>query len=97
MTMWGRGSAVWAVLIPGLCRLSGCRAHAGRRVLPRRFDICNRIPRATQAALEQAGYRVERNARSHTFAQVHVVTQDADGQFGGGADPASGGMVLAAP
>ncbi|OWU84286.1 hypothetical protein ATO6_14780 [Oceanicola sp. 22II-s10i] len=60
------------------------------------IDIVNRIPRRVQRGLEARGYTVVRNARSHTFAQVHSVMRDAQGRWSGGADPSSDGVVLMA-
>ena len=50
------------------------------------IDISNRIPRATQRALEGMGYAVARSPLTFAFAGVHGITM-WDGMLEGGADP----------
>lgn len=56
------------------------------------IDISNRIPRATQKALEAMGYEVNRYPGSYVFAGVHGITM-WDGMLEGGADPQRDGYV----
>ncbi len=56
------------------------------------IDISNRIPRATQKALEAQGYQVKRSPVSFAFAGVHVITR-FDGVLEGGADPQRDGYA----
>ena len=56
------------------------------------IDISNRIPRATQKALEAMGYEVRRNPTSYPFAAVHGITM-WDGALEGGADPQRDGLA----
>lgn len=56
------------------------------------IDISNRIPRATQQALETLGYEVRRSHLSYAFAGVHGLTQ-FDGVIRGGADPQRDGYA----
>lgn len=56
------------------------------------IDISNRIPRATQQALEQQGYEVRRSYLSYAFAGVHGISQ-FDGKIRGGADPQRDGYA----
>ncbi|SHI35064.1 gamma-glutamyltranspeptidase / glutathione hydrolase [Roseomonas rosea] len=56
------------------------------------IDISNRIPRATQKALEEMGYEVRRNPTSYPFAAVHGITM-FDGLIEGGADPQRDGYA----
>ena len=58
------------------------------------IDVCNRVPRRIQAALEAMGYDVIRSPLSYTFAWVHGIRVQ-DGALDGGADPATDGMALA--
>lgn len=51
-----------------------------------KIDISNRIPRATQRALEAMGYEVVRSPLTFAFAGVHGITM-WDNQLEGGADP----------
>jgi gamma-glutamyltranspeptidase/glutathione hydrolase len=51
-----------------------------------KIDISNRIPRATQRALEAMGYEVVRSPLTFAFAGVHGITM-WDGNLEGGADP----------
>lgn len=51
-----------------------------------KIDISNRIPRATQRALETMGYEVVRSPLTFAFAGVHGITM-WDGKLEGGADP----------
>ena len=56
------------------------------------IDISNRIPRTTQAAVEQLGYEVRRSPLSYAFAGVHGITM-FDGKLQGGADPQRDGLA----
>ncbi len=56
------------------------------------IDISNRIPRATQKALEAQGYQVKRSPVSFAFAGVHAITR-FDGVLQGGADPQRDGYA----
>lgn len=56
------------------------------------IDIANRIPRATQKALEAEGYTVRRSYQSYAFAGVHGITR-WDGVCEGGADPQRDGYA----
>ena len=56
------------------------------------IDISNRIPRATQKALEADGYKVKRSYMSFAFAGVHAIT-NFDGVLEGGADPQRDGYA----
>lgn len=56
------------------------------------IDISNRIPRATQRALEAMGYAVARSPQSFPFAAPHGITA-WDGVLQGGADPQRDGYV----
>jgi gamma-glutamyltranspeptidase / glutathione hydrolase len=56
------------------------------------IDISNRIPRATQRALEAMGYGVRRSFHSYPFAAVHGITA-FDGVLQGGADPQRDGYA----
>ncbi|WP_458095662.1 gamma-glutamyltransferase [Roseomonas sp. WA12] len=56
------------------------------------IDISNRIPRATQKALEKMGYEVRRNPTSYPFAAVHGITM-WEGALEGGADPQRDGLA----
>ncbi|MGE0422014.1 MAG: gamma-glutamyltransferase family protein [Reyranellaceae bacterium] len=58
------------------------------------IDVSNRIPRATQKALEGMGYEVIRNAYTFGFAAVHAIRVHPDG-LDGGADPGHDGVVMA--
>ena len=58
------------------------------------IEVSNRILRATERDLRAQGYEVRRHAASFEFARVHAIRL-ADGRLHGGADPASGGLVLA--
>ncbi len=58
------------------------------------IELSNRILRAAERALQANGYRTLRHAQSYQFAWVHAIRM-ADGKLDGGADPATGGMVLA--
>jgi gamma-glutamyltranspeptidase/glutathione hydrolase len=57
------------------------------------IDISNRIPRATQKALEAMGYPVRRSYQSYAFAGVHGISL-WDGRLEGGADPQRDGMAM---
>lgn len=56
------------------------------------IDISNRIPRATQQALEAQGYEVRRSYLSYAFAGVHGISQFG-GVIRGGADPQRDGYA----
>ncbi len=56
------------------------------------IDISNRIPRAAEAALVEAGYTVNRSAHSYPFAALHGIT-GWDGVLEGGADPQRDGYA----
>ena len=57
------------------------------------IDICNRITRATQAALEARGYTLRRSPLSYHFAGVHALRR-TDAGWDGGADPGRDGMAM---
>lgn len=59
------------------------------------IDIGNRIPRATQKALEAMGYTVKRSAATFPFAGVHGISM-WDGVLEGGADPQRDGYAAGA-
>lgn len=56
------------------------------------IDISNRIPRATQAALEAMGYTVNRSPVSYAFAGLHGISRWG-GVLEGGADPQRDGYA----
>ena len=56
------------------------------------IDISNRIPRATQRAVEAMGYEVKRSPLSFPFAAPHGITL-WNGRLEGGADPQRDGYV----
>jgi len=56
------------------------------------IDIGNRIPRATQRALESQGYQVRRYPQTFPFAAPHGITL-WDGSLEGGADPQRDGYA----
>ena len=56
------------------------------------IDISNRIPRAVEAAVAEAGYTVNRSAHSYPFAALHGIT-GWDGVLEGGADPQRDGYA----
>jgi gamma-glutamyltranspeptidase/glutathione hydrolase len=58
------------------------------------IELSNRILRSTEHALRDWGYPVFRHAQSYTFAWVHAI-RIVDGVMDGGADPATGGLVIA--
>jgi gamma-glutamyltranspeptidase/glutathione hydrolase len=58
------------------------------------IELSNRILRACERSLLDEGYAVRRHAQSYTFAWVHAI-RIVDGQMDGGADPATGGLVIA--
>jgi len=57
------------------------------------IELSNRILRGTEKALQAAGYRTLRHAQSYQFAWVHAI-RCVDGRLDGGADPATGGLVV---
>jgi gamma-glutamyltranspeptidase/glutathione hydrolase len=59
------------------------------------IEISNRILRAAERDLVARGYTVLRHAQSYTFAWVHAIRM-MNGKLDGGADPATGGMVVEA-
>ncbi len=56
------------------------------------IDISNRIPYATEAAVQSLGYETRRNFHSFPFAAPHGITL-WDGVLEGGADPQRDGYV----
>ena len=58
------------------------------------IDVSNRIPRATERALQAQGYEVIRSPLSYDFAWVHALKIEGD-RVTGGADPGTDGMALA--
>src|SRR5215213_11457852 len=58
------------------------------------IEVSNRILRSVERDLLRQGYRVMRHAQSYTFASVHAIRM-LDGKLDGGADPATGGLVVA--
>ena len=56
------------------------------------IDISNRIPRATQSALEAMGYEVKRSPLTFPFAAPHGISF-WDGELEGGADPQRDGYA----
>lgn len=58
------------------------------------IDISNRIPRATEKALQAIGYPVKRSPVSYAFAGVHAVAC-FDGILEGGSDPQRDGYAAA--
>ena len=57
-------------------------------------ELSNRILRSAERSLVAEGYPVSRHAQSYTFAWVHAI-RILDGKMDGGADPATGGLVVA--
>jgi gamma-glutamyltranspeptidase/glutathione hydrolase len=57
------------------------------------IELSNRILRSAERDLQAQGYRTQRLAQSYAFAWVHAIRL-TDGKLDGGADPATGGMVL---
>ena len=58
------------------------------------IELSNRILRATERDLRALHYSVHRHPQSFTFAWVHAI-RCVNGQLDGGADPATGGLVVA--
>ncbi len=58
------------------------------------IELSNRILRSTERELRAQDYPVHRHALSYTFAWVHAI-RSVDGVLDGGADPATGGLVVA--
>jgi gamma-glutamyltranspeptidase / glutathione hydrolase len=58
------------------------------------IELSNRILRSCERSLLAEGYPVQRHAQSYTFAWVHAI-RIVDGRMDGGADPATGGLVVA--
>ena len=58
------------------------------------IELSNRILRSAERDLVARGYPVKRHAQSYTFAWVHAI-RITDGKLDGGADPATGGLVVA--
>ena len=59
------------------------------------IELSNRVLRSAERDLQARGYRTLRHAQSYQFAWVHAI-RIVDGDLDGGADPATGGLVLAA-
>ena len=59
-----------------------------------RIELSNRILRSAERDLLAHNYPVLRHAESYTFAWVHAIRR-ANGRLDGGADPATGGLVIA--
>ena len=63
------------------------------------IELCNRIRRSTERALQGQGYRTRRHPQAYKYAWVHAIRIDdtvdgtLDGRFDGGADPATDGMA----
>lgn len=57
------------------------------------IELSNRILRACERSLLEEGYPVRRHAQSYTFGWVHAI-RIIDGVMDGGADPATGGLVI---
>ncbi len=57
------------------------------------IEISNRILRSAERDLLAQGYPVKRVAHSYTFAWVHAI-RCVNGVLDGGADPATGGLVV---
>jgi gamma-glutamyltranspeptidase / glutathione hydrolase len=57
------------------------------------IELSNRILRAVERDLLALGYPVQRHAQSYTFAWVHAIRM-MDGVLDGGADAATGGLVV---
>ncbi len=74
-------TAEQAVVAPRICATSD------------RIEMVNRIPRATERALQARGYPTLRYAESYAFPLVHAI-RIRDGRFDGGADPAGDGVAL---
>ncbi|HEX2941624.1 MAG TPA: gamma-glutamyltransferase family protein, partial [Rhodopila sp.] len=58
------------------------------------IELSNRILRACERDLVDDGYKIRRHAESYTFAWVHAI-RITDAGMDGGADPATGGLVIA--
>jgi len=58
------------------------------------LELSNRILRSAEQALAEEGYQILRHAQSYTFAWVHAI-RITDSGMDGGADPATGGLVIA--
>jgi gamma-glutamyltranspeptidase / glutathione hydrolase len=57
------------------------------------LELSNRILRSTERVLAHQGYPIRRHAQSYTFAWVHAIRITEAG-MDGGADPATGGLVV---
>jgi gamma-glutamyltranspeptidase / glutathione hydrolase len=57
------------------------------------IELSNRILRSCERSLVAGGYPVRRHPQSYTFAWVHAI-RIVDGRMDGGADPATGGLVV---
>jgi gamma-glutamyltranspeptidase / glutathione hydrolase len=57
------------------------------------IELSNRILRSCERSLLELGYPVQRHAQSYTFAWVHAI-RIVHGIMDGGADPATGGLVI---
>ena len=58
------------------------------------IDVASRIPNLTCEALAAMGYRTIRSVQPYICARVHAILVE-DGHVTGGADPSSGGSVIA--
>ncbi|MFL5256199.1 MAG: gamma-glutamyltransferase [Rhodopila sp.] len=58
------------------------------------IELSNRILRACERSLLAEGYKIKRHAESYAFAWVHAI-RITDAGMDGGADPATGGLVVA--
>lgn len=58
------------------------------------IELSNRILRSCERSLTGEGYRTRRHAESYAFARVHAI-RITDAGMDGGADPATGGLVVA--
>ena len=57
------------------------------------IELSNRILRSAERSLHAEGYPIRRHAQSYTFAWVHAI-RIVNGVMDGGADPATGGLVI---
>jgi gamma-glutamyltranspeptidase/glutathione hydrolase len=57
------------------------------------IELSNRILRACEQTLRAENYPIQRHAQSYTFGWVHAI-RIIDGKMDGGADPATGGLVI---
>ncbi|HOB67955.1 gamma-glutamyltransferase [Ottowia sp.] len=59
------------------------------------IEVCNRIPRAVERALQAQDYTVLRNPYNYTIAWVHAIRVLQNGALEGGADPGRDGVAYA--